>query len=102
MRKIEDEQDAGQSAGEWSRAHGVDGRSLHAWQVNLARPGARPRAQEKPATRARAQLVELVPASKPTGRSGRYVIELGGARLEFDDDASAVTLRRIVEALRSC
>ncbi len=25
---------AGRSAGEWARAHGIDGRSLHAWLVN--------------------------------------------------------------------
>src|SRR5487761_2306624 len=31
---------AGRSAGEWARAHGIDGRSLHAWLVNLERGGA--------------------------------------------------------------
>lgn len=111
MRRIADEHDArrclgaaaraGQSAGEWSRAHGVDGRSLHAWQVNLARPGARSRSEMKPAARARA-LVELVPTSGAVVRAARYVLELGGARVEFDDDASVATLRRIIEALRSC
>ncbi len=30
---------AGRSAGEWARAHGIDGRSLNAWKVNLARRG---------------------------------------------------------------
>ena len=50
-RKIEDEREAvqclraaereGMSAGAWARAHGVDGRSLHAWQMNIARRGTR-------------------------------------------------------------
>lgn len=51
-RKIDDEFEArrclqaakraGQSAGEWARAHGIDGRSLHAWKINVER--GRPRA----------------------------------------------------------
>jgi len=46
-RKINDERDArscleeaarcGMTAGQWARKHGVDGRSLHAWKLNLAR-----------------------------------------------------------------
>jgi len=45
-QKIRDEQDAracwaaaqaaGLDAGAWGRAHGVDGRSLHTWRMNLA------------------------------------------------------------------
>ena len=31
---------ADRSAGEWARAHGIDGRSPHAWLVNLERGGA--------------------------------------------------------------
>jgi len=34
--------------------------------------------------------------------AARYVLVLGDARFEFGDDVSAVTLRRVVEALRSC
>jgi len=34
--------------------------------------------------------------------AARYVLVLGDARFEFDDDVSAVTLRRVIEALRSC
>ncbi len=46
-RKIDDEADArrclsaakraGKSAGEWACSQGIDGRSLHAWSVNLQR-----------------------------------------------------------------
>jgi hypothetical protein len=30
------------------------------------------------------------------------VLDIGGARLEFGDDVSVATLRRVLEALRSC
>jgi hypothetical protein len=114
-RKIEDEREAvrclraaereGVSGGEWARAHGVDGRSLHAWQMNLARRGSsvrRRKARSKPVPTTHA-LVELLPGPAPTARgAGRYVLEVGGARVEFGDDASVATLRRVLEALRSC
>ncbi len=116
MRKIVDEGDArrcllaaeraGQSAGEWSRAHGIDGRSLHAWEVNLGRGRGAGSARRRSATHpsnARS-LVELVPVAGPSAArgGGRYVLEAGGARVEFGDDASVATLRRVLEALRSC
>jgi hypothetical protein len=75
-RKIEDEREAvrclraaerkGLSAGDWARAYGVDGRSLHAWKMNLARRGT-PASRRRRKTRSKARpaahaLVELVPA----------------------------------------
>ena len=66
MRKIVDARDAracvkaartaGLSLGAWARRHGVDGRSLHAWSVNL---GLSPSALAKPG------LIEPVPQGKP-------------------------------------
>lgn len=115
-RKIEDESEAqryllaarrsGLSAGEWARAHGVDGRSLHAWQMNLERraEGPRPRRRKPTPTRTAHALVELVPATPsiaPAGRA-RYLLEVAGARIEFGDDVSVATLRRVLEAVRSC
>jgi hypothetical protein len=115
-RKIEGELEArrclltasreGLSAGEWARAHGIDGRSLHAWQMNLERRGttARSRRRKSRTSTTTRALVELVPAAPNvtiTGR-GRYVLEVAGARVEFGDDASVATLRRVLEALRSC
>lgn len=114
-RKIESEREAvrclraaerkGVSAGEWARAHGVDGRSLRAWQMNLARRGTtvgRRKAQRKPERTTHA-LVELLPSPAPAARgTGRYVLDVGRARVEFGDDASVATLRRVLEALRSC
>ena len=116
-RKIEDEREAvwclraveraGLSAGEWARAHGVDGRSLRAWRMNIERRGVRVR-QRKGRPKLgppRHAVIELVPAGTP-GTQGmgaaRYVLDVGGARLEFGDDISVVMLRRVLEALRSC
>ena len=115
-RKIKDESEArrclraanlaGRSAGEWARAHGIDGRSLNSWKVNLARRGtsAAPRRRKPEAPRPTHALVELVPAgsSAKLAAGGRYVIEFAGARVEFDDHCSVATLRRVLEALRSC
>ena len=99
-RKIKDEADAraclaavraaGGDAVAWSRANGVDARSLHAWRMNL-RPHTQPK---KPA------LVELVPATRSD--RAQYVIDLGEIRVEFDDFCSAETLQRVVRALRAC
>ena len=114
-RKIEDESEArrclqaarrsGQSAGEWARERGIDGRSLHAWQMNFERreSGAQ-RGRRKAKTAPPRALVELVSTSPnvAVAGGGRYVLEVGGARVEFGDDASAATLRRVLEALRSC
>jgi hypothetical protein len=116
-RKIEDEGEAvrclraaereGMGVGAWARANGVDGRSLHAWRMNIARRGTTtPVRRRKTAPKASSTthaLVELVPAatSAPAG-PGLYALVVGSARIEFGDDVSVVTLRRVFEALRSC
>lgn len=117
-RKIENESEArrciraakqrGLSAGEWARTHGIDGRSLRAWKLNLERRTAPDRPRRRNRGRADAKrahaLVELVPAPLPVGAGGgsRYVLEVAGARVEFGDDCSVATLRRVLEALLSC
>ena len=120
QRKITDEQEArrclaaarrtGESAGAWARANGIDGRSLNAWRVNLARRSAsgnatRPRTPSRSPTalvvRPRAALVELVPVSRP-GVMARYVVHVGELRVEVGDDFAPEALRRIVEVLRAC
>lgn len=81
---------------EWARAHGIDGRSLNAWRVNLSRRGV-------PRARALApRLVELVPVSPPVSSTARYVLHVGGVELEVGDDFSEVGLRRLVTLLKSC
>lgn len=104
-RKIEDERDARAclkaakaarlSAGEWARQHGVDGRSLNAWRMNLSRRGVKRSAPSTP------RLVELVPASLPRVEA-RYVVRLAGAEIEVTDTFHEESLVRLVRALRSC
>jgi hypothetical protein len=98
---------AGESAGAWARANGIDGRSLNAWRINLARNGGAPaRSAAAAATaaitvRPRAALVELVPAAPPAAPP-RYVVLVGAVRVEVGDDFDVATLRRLVGALRAC
>lgn len=121
-RKIEDESEArrcllaveaeGGDIRRWAGAHGIDGRSLHAWRVNFARWGRGDRARHGRRSRpagapTSTALVELIPAShdrrmlSPLG-TRRYVLELNGGRVEFGDDFSEPTLRRLVGILRTC
>ena len=120
-RKIEDEGDArrclsaveadGGDIRAWAREHGVDGRSLHAWRVNLARwdkATPTPRRRRRMALQCTVGngLVELIPtgaerAASPSS-AGRYVLEVCNGRIEFGDDFSEATLVRVVGMLRSC
>jgi hypothetical protein len=121
-KKIEDERDAqqcltaamrsGMTIRDWARAQGIDGRSLHAWAMNLGRRGTGARSAGRAKARRVASarsLVELVPvaprggvvASQARGQA-RYVLEVPGGRVEVGDDASVATLCRILEALRQC
>ena len=104
-RKIADEVDARRALAEvartgiglraWARANGVDGRSLHAWGMVLARRGTH-RAPPR-----RSTLVELVPA-RMEAPSARYVMRVRDVSIEFSDDASEETLGRVLTVLRSC
>jgi hypothetical protein len=111
-RKIRDEAEAqqyllaarrsGVSIVDWAGSRGVDGRSLRAWVINLGRRTGAARARSR--RPARSALVELVPVRPRGGVTGtaRYVVDVGAGRVEFDDGASMTTLRRVIEALRSC
>lgn len=100
VRKIRDEADAraclaavGAAGGDriaWAHAHRVDARSLNAWRVALERRGSKA-----------PKLIELVAATAPRVVA-RYVLDVGVARVEFDDACSAETLQRVVRALRAC
>jgi hypothetical protein len=88
--------DAAESSGvpraDWAREHGIDGRSLHAWHMNLAR-----RASEPTPLR----LVELVPSAPSAAtpcvrvRCGPFLVEVGA---DFDDR----TLVRVLAAVAAC
>lgn len=89
----------------WARMQGIDGRSLTAWRLIIERKKRKHPAAPRRRRRAdRAlQLVELVPTDVIASPiSARYAIKIAGAVVEFGDDARADTLRRVVEALRSC
>ena len=86
---------AGITIKEWARKHGVDGRSLHAWEMALAR-----RAQGGKRSRRAAALVELVP-TRPVA-AAHYVMRVGDISIEFGDNAHEETLLRLVGLLRAC
>jgi hypothetical protein len=104
-RRIVDEADAraclaamattGEALRLWARRHGVDGRSLHAWQLNLS--GLRRSSR----TRAPVKLVELVPAPA-TPSSRHYTLRVGEVSIEVGDDFDAETLRRLLGIVRAC
>lgn len=105
-RKISDEAEArsalkaiaraGVSIKVWAREHGIDGRSLHCWNMALTRNA---QAEVRP-RQATAALVELIPTMSVS--SARYVMKAGDLSFEFGDDASEELLRRVIRALRSC
>lgn len=106
-RKVLNEQDArrcltavkasGRALGAWAREHGVDGRSLNLWRVNLERRGVlRVRA-------AAPKLVEVVVA-RPAVVVPRaaFVLRIDGVELEVGDQFDEAPLRRLVGVLKSC
>lgn len=105
-RRILDEQDARRclaaakasqaSLAEWSRAHGVDGRSLNLWRVNLERRGG-------PRPSGALKVVELVPVpTSPSGTRGPFRLHIRGVELEVGADFDEQALGRLVGLLKSC
>lgn len=114
-RKIRDEADAraslaaakksGLTPTAWCRTAGVDGRSLRAWSINLARgaAGSRGKAATRAALTKRVDLVELVAAPRSiTSAARRYTVRVGELGLEVGDDFDAATVRRLVAVLAAC
>jgi hypothetical protein len=107
-RKIRDAADAracltamkatrGASRGRWAREHGIDGRSLNAWRVNLGRRTAWS-ARQRPA-----RLVELVATtSAATAAPARYVVRCGTLAIELDEHFDEATLLRLLRVVASC
>jgi hypothetical protein len=82
---------AGQTPGEWARAHGIDGRSLNMFWVNL----------ECSFRSMALRLVELVPALWTSAQT-RYLVRVGDIAVELSDDFEEETVLRLVRILRSC
>jgi hypothetical protein len=94
--------ESGLTPAKWARSMGIDGRSLHAWTVNLARGLSGCRALVPTVRRSRrAKLVELVPTTA-LSHQARYVVRVGQLAIEVDDHFDDFTLRRLVGVLRSC
>ena len=82
---------AGQTPGEWARAHGIDGRSLNMFRVYL----------ERSSRSTALRLVELVPAPRTPAQT-RYLVRVGDIAVELSDDFEEETVLRLVRILRSC
>lgn len=79
----------------WAREHGVDGRSLNLWRVNLERRGAvRVRA-------AAPRMLEVVVAPAHAARAP-FVLRIAGVELEVGASFDEGALRRLVGLLKSC
>lgn len=87
---------AGLTAGEWAREHGIDGRSLNAWRMNLAR-----RTPVKQRTDLEPRLFELVPVPGP-GKNARYLVRIRDITIEVGADFHEESLVRLVRALHAC
>jgi hypothetical protein len=102
-RKIRDAQDArhclaaarasGESRSEWARQHGVDGRSLCAWEKKVG--SDEPEQREK-----LAGLVELIPDSR--AEESRYVVQCGRFAVEVDEHFDEATLGRLLKVVAAC
>jgi len=106
-RKVFNEQDARRcltavkasrcELGAWAQEHGVDGRSLNLWRLNLERRGVLRVRTAAP------KLVELVVAPPAVaGTRAPFVLRIGGVELEVGDHFEETSLRRLVGVLKSC
>jgi hypothetical protein len=89
---------SGRTMAEWARAHGVDGRSLNAWRLNLER-------SERAGSEVR--LVELVavppvPACRRPDPTTRYAVQVGEFAVEVDAGFDDDVLRRLIAVVASC
>jgi transposase-like protein len=103
-RKLRNEQDAkrcvaearasGLSRSEWARQHGVDGRSLYAWEKKVGSD------EPEPVREKLAGLVELIPDSRAEER--RYVVQCGRFAVEVDERFDEETLGRLLKVVAAC
>jgi hypothetical protein len=85
--------DRGEELGAWAREHGVDGRLLNLWRVNLERRGVRRVRGAAP------KLVELVVAPGPVvGPRAPFVLRIGGV----DSRSATSSMRRRFAGTSGC
>jgi transposase-like protein len=103
-RKLRSEQDgrrcvaamkaSGLSRREWARQHGVDGRSLYAWEKKVGSD------EPDPVRERLAGLVELIPALG--AEEGRFVVQCGRFAVEVDAHFDEATLGRLLKVVAAC
>lgn len=102
-RKVRDHQEAVElldalaasrlTLAEFSHSRGIDGRSLHCWQLNL-----RPLSSPPPRG---LRLVELT-APKPDRPLAKYCVRFDGIEVEVDDHFHDDTLARLLAVVVAC
>lgn len=109
-RKLRDEEEAvaclqaaeGSGLGDaaWARQHGIDGRSLHAWRLNLERRG------DSAPSATPLRVVELVPGpsmSSATSSGPRSLrVRCGPFVIEVDPSFDAEVLARVLDMVAAC
>ena len=100
-RKVRDEDDAHELLDEWEgsglelrdfcQRRGIDGRSLHCWNLNLEAREAEP---------APLRLVEVM-TPRPTCKAA-YRLSIGEVLIEVDDDFHDDTLARLIRVAAAC
>ena len=105
LRKVEDRGEAEDLLERWrrtdlplatfSRRHGIDGRSLNCWRLNLTRKAQR--------TESPPRLVELrVPLLPAQATTSGVRLRVGEVVIEVDQDFDATSLARLLNVVRSC
>lgn len=91
---------SGLSLRDWARQRGFDGRSVHAWALNLGR-------RREVASQASAappvpnpRFVELF--TTPVQPAPVYLVHVGDLRIEVPANFDAEVLRRLVVAVAAC
>jgi hypothetical protein len=96
---------AGGDLSSFCGARGLDGRSLHAWSLNLGRL-SKGGTDVRVSGGAQVRLVEVVPATRQetveSRAAARYRVLLGDVAVEVDDHFREDTLARLLEVVRSC
>jgi len=95
MRAAKVARGVGRSA--WAREHGIDGRSLNAWRINLRR-----RAKPAASRLVPARLVELVAAPAISSEPVRFVVRCGALAVEVDQRFDEQALLRLLRVVASC
>lgn len=82
---------------QWARKHGIDGRSLHAWDKNLSR---RRNGRKRNSSVKQRGLVELI--ARPPFVSHGYRISTGRFSIEVSEHFNEETLIRLLRVVSAC